>query len=360
MSVVALALSIAAAQAAPEFVAFESERQQIGVSLASGLPAAWESCAGDCGSVAPFPLMRDRAGGTRLRFQVPGDSAATAALNAIGYTAERARHGDRRVVVMTSRSPVGGRMLRQRYEFDEGRRMLAAVIELPPRASLELAGGGDLVPAELPGFGGIYSNARAVVVAAGNQRTLADGGDDPVAGMALAAGDWVGVRGRFWTLVARTSDPLLLDASENGSDAPVLSLRPADAAATTLRLEFYGGPVARPDLARAAPELAGMLYAVLWEPLRRLSFGLQWILDRWHDLVGRAWLAILLLSLTVKLLMAPLIMVAERWQADVNRTRSLLEPELAAIRREIADMARDAMAHRQPAGGAPEITRFGG
>ncbi|NJN39999.1 MAG: YidC/Oxa1 family membrane protein insertase, partial [Gammaproteobacteria bacterium] len=103
---------------------------------------------------------------------------------------------------------------------------------------------------------------------------------------------------------------------------------------TTLRLEFYGGPVAKQELVAAAPELTGLLYAVLWEPLRWLSFGLQWILDRWQDLVGQAWLAILLLSLTVKLLMAPLIAVAERWQADVNRTRSLLEPELAAIRRE--------------------------
>jgi membrane protein insertase Oxa1/YidC/SpoIIIJ len=156
----------------------------------------------------------------------------------------------------------------------------------------------------------------------------------PVVGRALAAGDWEGLRGRFWTVLLRSEALLVVDASELTPDEPVLRLGAAGDVSADLELTAYAGPVARADLAAAAPQLEGMLYAVLWNPLRWLSFGLQWMLDRWQDLVGSTWLAILLLSLSVKLLMAPLIAIAERWQADVNRTKSRLEPELAAIRRE--------------------------
>ncbi|MGQ0430152.1 MAG: YidC/Oxa1 family membrane protein insertase [Gammaproteobacteria bacterium] len=329
-----LLLAAAAAQAAPGAVTLESARERIAISLVNGLPSGWTSCAGDCGSGERSPLLRNAPGGNRLRLLVPGDAAATVALNAIGYTAAQIREGGRLQQVLSSRQPVGGRTLQHRYEFDATRRILSAVLQLPAGARLVIAGGPDLVPQELPGFGGIYSDARAIAVVAGSQQALVDEGEDGVHDQSLATGDWAGLRGRFWTLLASSADPLALDAAEERAEWPMLVLRPADTAATTLRLEFYGGPVAKPDLDAAAPELGAMLYAVLWEPLRWLSFGLQWLLDRWQDLVGRAWLAILLLSLSVKLLMAPLIMVAERWQADVNRTKSLLEPELAAIRRE--------------------------
>ncbi|MBX3703232.1 MAG: membrane protein insertase YidC [Steroidobacteraceae bacterium] len=236
------------------------------------------------------------------------------------------------VAVLTVVAADGGRQPPQRQELPQDGRAQTTTLQLPPGAALEIAGGTGLVPERLAGFGVIYSNARAVVVGAGGQQTLADGGNDPVGAHALAPGEWAGVRGRFWTLLARSAAPLTIDAREEAPDAPVVTLRPAGR--EPLSIELYLGPVAKDQLRAVDPALTNMLYAVLWEPLRWLSFGLQWLLDRWQDLAGAAWLAILLLSLTVKLLMAPLIMVAERWQADVNRTRSLLEPELAAIRRE--------------------------
>ncbi len=325
---------LSAAAAVPATAALEGERGRVELSLASGLPVTWQSCAAACGDGGTFPLMRDGAGGTRMRFLVPNDSAATVAVNAIGYAASWSQRADRAELTLTSLRPVGGRTLTQRYALDPRGRLLEAVLEPPPGARLAIAGGTDLVPARLPGLGGIYSDARAVAVVDGEQERLAEEGEPAVTGRALAAGDWAGVRGRFWALLAQGADPLVLDAAESARDVPVLVLGGADAGAAALRLTFYGGPVAKPELAAAAPPLTGLLYAVLWEPLRQLSFGLQWLLDRWQDLVGHAWLAILLLSLSVKLLMTPLIVVAERWQADVNRIRSRLEPELAAIRRE--------------------------
>jgi YidC/Oxa1 family membrane protein insertase len=214
-----------------------------------------------------------------------------------------------------------------------GRGSLTAV-RLLAGAYFKIGSDARLVPEEFPGFGDLYSDARAIAVENGEQVNLAEEEEPAIAGRRLAAGDWVGVRGRFATTMVRADAPLWVEAGETTADFPWVRIRTADAASAGACLTIYEGPISRDDLAAAAPELKSMLYAMLWEPLRQLSFGLQWMLDRWQDLVGRAWLAILLLSLSVKLLMAPLIAIAERWQVDVNRTTSLLEPELAAIRRE--------------------------
>jgi YidC/Oxa1 family membrane protein insertase len=341
MKAFALLLAFVSAGATAETIIFEGERQRIEIGLRGGLPQDWMSCAVACAAAIPSAaspahqrLLSAGPGGGTLRFVVPGDAAATAAINGLEYDAEVHQGAGRVMAVLTARVAVGGAPLVQRYEMDLRARTLAMTLQLPPRVQLQLAAGSDLVPEELPGFGGIYSDARAVVVDADGQETVAGEGEDATAGRKLSAAGWAGVRGRFWTLLIRADRSLLLDAAEPSADAPELALRPADESGGTIAFTAYGGPVAKDDLVGAAPELEGMLYAVLWTPLRYLSFGLQWILDRWQDLTGHAGLAILLLSLTVKLLMAPLIMVAERWQAQVNRTKSLLEPELAAIRRE--------------------------
>jgi len=333
MRLIVLILALAAADAGAESLVLAGERQRIDIGLQGGLPVAWQGCAPDCFGGDPFVLLREAPQGGRLRFVVPGDAARTDAINALQYGYELREAEDRWFAVLTSATAFDGRVLRQQYAFDQRGRMLSMSLQLPPGAKLEFTGGRVLVPEEYPGFGGLYSNARAVAVGADGQETLTEDGEAPVIGRALAAGDWSGLRGRFWTVMFRSDAPLVVDASETAPDEPQLRLGAADGARADLELTAYAGPVARAELAAAAPQLEGMLYAVLWNPLRWLTFGLQWMLDRWQDLVGRAWLAILLLSLSVKLLMAPLIAIAERWQAEVNRTKSLLEPELAAIRR---------------------------
>lgn len=341
MSPLVLLLAFASTGAAAESIVLEGARQRIEIGLQGGLPQDWMSCASACpvaipavASPAHNRLLRPGSGGGVLRFVVPGDAAATEAINRLEYETQVRQGADRVTAVLTARATADGPPLVQRYEMNLRARTLSMTLQMPPRVQLQLAAGSDLVPEELPGFGGIYSYARAVVVGDDGQQTVAEEGGDATTGRELAGTEWAGVRGRFWTLLIRADRALVLDATEPAADAPQVTLRPADDSGGKIDFTLYGGPVAQDDLVEAAPELEGMLYAVLWTPLRYLSFGLQWILDRWQDLIGHAGLAILLLSLTVKLLMAPLIMVAERWQADVNRIKSLLEPELRAIRRE--------------------------
>lgn len=65
--------------------------------------------------------------------------------------------------------------------------------------------------------------------------------------------------------------------------------------------------------------------------MRWLSYGLLWILRGLVALLGNHGVAILALSLCVKALMAPLTMLARRWQDDVNHIKSLLEPKIRAV-----------------------------
>ncbi len=308
----AFLLLLASAGAVAEPLYLGGEQELLVIDLRGGLPAA---------------------GGSRLQFVVPGDAEATEALNALEYEAIVQEDDGRTTAVLSSKSPFAGRLLVLRYAYDSASRLLGLRLALPAGARLQLEGGSDLVPEEFPGFGGFYSDARAVRVGDDRQETLTEEDEPAIENLPLPAGEWIGVRGRFRTLLLRSTSELVVDAAEPAADLPVITIRQSDEKETELMLEFLGGPVARERLAAAAPELTGMQYAALWTPLRHLAFALQWLLDRWQDLVGRAWLAILLLSLTVKLAMAPLIVVAERWQAEVNRIRSRLEPELAAIRR---------------------------
>src|SRR5262249_59042272 len=111
----------------------------------------------------------------------------------------------------------------------------------------------------------------------------------------------------------------------------------------SLDAQLYAGPVERARLLAVDPVLGGLLFAALWTWLRQLSFGLLDLLERWDRVVGSCGVAILLLSLSVKILMSPLTLVAERWQREVERIQSVLKPELDAVRHQF----RGEEAHRR-------------
>jgi YidC/Oxa1 family membrane protein insertase len=153
----------------------------------------------------------------------------------------------------------------------------------------------------------------------------------------------VGVRDRFWALLLRPTVGLTVDVRDAVPDRPRLDVQPDPDGDGSLHLVLYAGPVDPQRLTAADPVLGGLMFPGLWHGLRLLGFGLRRLLDGWHRLVGSWGVAIVLLSLSVKVLMWPLATFAERWQRDVNRMQSLLAPELAVIRRDF----RGEAAHRR-------------
>ena len=327
------ALTPAAARSAA--VTLAGERQQILVNLTGGLPGRWESCRAICApGEQPRTLLGPASDSPRLAWRVPGDEAATRVLDHLEYEHDVRQTADGVTAFLTSRESFQGIKLVHRYRFARDGRTLSVSLQVPAGARLDLVGGPALAGEPLAGLGGLYTDERAVLINPAGQATL-DGTDGVVSDRVLLAGEWAGIRGRFWAVLVQADAPLRLDASEDPErGVPMLSLRRDSDGSGSVELRFYGGPVAPADLTAAAPELNGMLYASLWQWLRALAAGLRSILEFWQGVVGNWGFAIMLLSLSVKVLMWPLTWVAERWQADVHRQQSLLAPDLAAIRRE--------------------------
>jgi YidC/Oxa1 family membrane protein insertase len=325
-----LLLCVVASEAPAAAVTLAGTRQEILVNQNDGLPGRWTWCSPSCEQGAVVrPVLRAGEGGSRLAWRVPGDAAAEQSLANLEYVAETRRIDAGTVTVLTSREPWQGLRLIHQYSLADDGRSWSASIQLPAGVKLALIAGADFRPAPLPGLGAIYSGSDAVLVNGEGQLKLAAG-----AAMTIAAGDWAGLRSRFWSLLLQPGDTVELTTSVGAEGLPSLEIGHRETGSGALRLQLYGGPIEPASLRSVDPALTRMLYAGLWDWLRMLSFGLLYLLNAWQSVIGNPGLAIMLLSLTVKVLMWPLTFIAERWQADVNREQCLLKPELDAIRRE--------------------------
>ncbi len=168
----------------------------------------------------------------------------------------------------------------------------AAAFMAGRRLEVELAAGRGLQPAPAAGFAAMLERVSRVEVGEGGSV-------------------WTGFRGRFWAMLMRHAD---------------------DPEGLTWRYTFYSGPIEDRALTRVDPELRQLLFSGLWSWLRVLSFGLLFLLRGLTTLVGHAGVAIVALAASVKLLLLPLTLVAERLQEQVNATQARLQPGIDAIK----------------------------
>ena len=305
-------------------IAFEAE---------SAFPMGWSVCAPNCGSDAArtADFLDPRSATGVFRPVVPADPDATRLLQQLKYTAELLRGAGTFTVLFRSEPNAAGVALTQRYTFSNSDRKIQAAFELPEGAAIELATSLAFIPEQLPGLASFYGSVRPIRIADGEQATL-DTDEPEDAAFELTAGEWSGIRSRFWAWMARPLDAgIRVKITEPATNQPRVVFAPG-ATGGSLRMEIYAGPVEWSALNAAAPELNAMLFAALWDWLRTLCFGLLILLDWLVQLVGSSGFAIILLSLSVKILMSPLTYVADRWQQDVNRTQSLLKPQLDGIK----------------------------
>jgi YidC/Oxa1 family membrane protein insertase len=326
-----------------ETAALLGTHQQILVSLAGGLPVRWTACAHACAADGgpSATMLHPGAGGGWLRWDVPGDPAATRALASLEYRGDVDDTGAAAVLTLTSRETFRGARLIQRYVLPLAGYTLMVSLEGPAGVRLVLESGEAFVPEPLPGFASVYGTVRAVRIGAAGQAVLARDDMQDV-GVVIGDGQWVGVRNRFWAFLARPDAEVTVKLRAGLPNRPALDVQP-DIGTGRFDAVLYAGPVEQRRLAAVDPVLGGLLFAALWDWLRQLSFGLLYLLERWYGVVGSYGLAILLLSLSVKVLMWPLTSVAERWQHWVDQTRSALAPDLRAVKREF----RGEEAHRR-------------
>ena len=280
----------------------------------AGVPLRWTICDRDCADPsARRAILLDENDGY-LRVTTPaghagGFSASVEEEEGAVAVRFRGAHGD--------------------YRYRLSRDSALVSLMLPPLATVEFATGAAFIPEQMPGFGQIYSRVSGALVSADGQELV----DEPDEESAVSAGpdNWTGIRNRYWTVLAKPREATGATISFAAIDRPVVAVAPAGD--QSVQLDFYAGPVEWRSLQQVSPELSEMLFAALWDFLRVLCFGMLIMLGWLQSATGSFGLAVILLSLANKVLMSPLTMVADRWQADVNRQHSLLKPELDEIKR---------------------------
>ncbi|MDZ7735114.1 MAG: hypothetical protein U5P41_02425 [Gammaproteobacteria bacterium] len=224
-----------------------------------------------------------------------------------------------------------GSRLRLSYELAAGGRhlLLETGFESPSAADtnrwrafgLQLQTGTGFGERSSAGFTGWVETARWTVIDGGAVRSA------PAVGGWESDGDWAGLRNRFWGLLVRHPDARITVRGESLPGGYRLNL----AGKPKQSFELYAGPL---EPAALAGSLSGLWIAGLWDWLRIIAIGLYYLLEVLHKLIGHYGTAIVLLALAVKLLMLPLMAVANRWQRQVNVIQARLQPELQRIRRE--------------------------
>jgi YidC/Oxa1 family membrane protein insertase len=336
----AIATPIAAEETESGRVRVTADRLDLVFSLNGARPVLWRACHPSC-------AQDGRALGTSVRLTGPDDPSlvrlafrgldAPLDLQRLRFTAaDLAEDARARVVTFQADLPVDGvRLLKtfevskQGYEVVMTLRLLgpnAAAFAAGRRLELELDVGRGLVPAPAAGFAAMLERVGRVVVGAGGVRNLGDGRREHAS---LRAGDWVGVRGRFWAILTRP------EGASSAEPTPGMSVTLVQAGGPerlSWRYTFFSGPLESRVLSRVDPNLEGMLFSGLWSWLRALSFALLFLLRGLTAIVGHPGVAIIALAVSVRILLLPLTVFAERLQEQVNTTQARLQPGIDAIK----------------------------
>jgi YidC/Oxa1 family membrane protein insertase len=333
----AIASPVAADETGPPRVRLTTDQLDLVFALDGASPVAWRACHPSC-------ALADGGSGTSVRFTGADDPpqarlslrgpGPAVDLQRLRFTAVVTEDARARHVTFQSDLP-GGRVrlvkafevAKDGYEVVMTVRLLgaaAAAFMTDRRLEVNLEAGHELHAPPAAGFAALLERMQRVVVADGGVRVLGDDGRDPVS---LPSGGWAGVRSRFWAILLRPDRAAALaPRSEAG-----IALVSEASDALSWRYTFYSGPLERRALAHADPPLEPMLFSGLWSWLRALSFALLFFLRELTAIVGHPGLAIIALAASVKILLLPLTVVAERLQAQVNATQARLQPGIDAI-----------------------------
>ncbi len=314
------------AGATPATARFSAPTARVDVALTGGLPVGWLYCRPACDAPdAAVQSLIDNGGNGHFAWTGDDTGLVAAMTNAVYVVV-----ADGPDIELHSTAHIAGRERIHRYHWDADRQALQLTLDLPDGIGLRVGTGPAFVPEALPGFAAVYTDVRAVIVDHDGQRGIGEP-DQPTAGPeSLLADTWAGIRTQFWAILLRPETAAQIVRELPAANQPQLSFD--FSTHKPVVLELAAGPVERGVLKRIDPVLTGMLFAALWDWLRALCFGMLWLLESLHALVGNEGLAIMLLSLSVKILMYPLTRIADRWQQDVNRIQARLQPALAGIK----------------------------
>jgi YidC/Oxa1 family membrane protein insertase len=144
----------------------------------------------------------------------------------------------------------------------------------------------------------------------------------------LSVHSWIGMRTRFSAILLSSNGGVATPAHYKENTLVIDS----DLSKSKLiNLKMYCGPVQYSALQSAGNECTRLLYP-LWFWMRWLSIGLMLLFDSLLRIMGNVVIAIVALSICVKIIIAPLFKIADKWQKKVNAENALLQPRLIEIK----------------------------
>jgi len=334
----AMATSVTADEPAAGSIRMSADRLDLVIGLEGASPVVWRVCSPSCAGAAA-------GSSTSVRLVGDGDPPVIQLilrgveppvdLQRLRFTASPGSEEGRRVTTLQADLPVPGvRFVKSFEASQEGYELVMTARMVGPNAAafmsgrrleLELGAGRGLLPLPAAGFAALLERTSRVIVAHDAVRVIGDDIREPTT---LRAGDWMGFRSRFWTLLVRSGAAGHLEAG-HGTGA---ALRLSEEGPLAWRYTFYSGPLEHAALTRADPQLGRLLFSGLWFWLRPLSFGLLWLLRGLTALIGHPGVAIIALAVSVKILLLPLTTVAEWLQEQVNATQARIQPGLEAVK----------------------------
>lgn len=140
---------------------------------------------------------------------------------------------------------------------------------------------------------------------------------------------WSGINTKFWAIFVYTES---IGSSVSFTKNTMITDFVLDSTNKS-ELRVYCGPVVVGELKKVDKALTKLIYT---QPffMNWLSSGFLIIFNTLLKLSGSVVLSLLLLSVSVKLVLAPLYRIASVWQTQVNLQSSILEPKLKEIKKQ--------------------------
>lgn len=141
--------------------------------------------------------------------------------------------------------------------------------------------------------------------------------------------NWTGVYRKFWTFCVQCKTSALPVSYKR--ESVILDLKFDKNNKCDCRI--YCGPIVIDELKKVDHKLAALIYN---QPffMNWLSGGFLLIFDTLLEIFNNVALSIFLLSICVKIVLAPLFKIASIWQKQVNVQSSILEPRLKEIKKQ--------------------------
>lgn len=275
-----------------------------------------------------------------LRVIVSDDPVLNRRLNELKYTVDREENDLSIVVRFTSEHIYGDIYFERIYNINKQSYLIEAIFRICGEGAAEFAKshifkmitgyGTSFIPVGIPGFSGSMEKPRWIYI---HENKVNDVHEVLERGQSLSLrrGHWAGFRNRFWTfLIQPEKNSVLLERGSDTCQTQMYYKVPFQPNEFSFRI--YAGPIEYSGLKNETPDLSILLFPHVWFWLRWLCLGMLFLCNFLIQLAKCHGIAIILLSVCVKVIMIPLVKIAERWQEEVNEKKSRLQPLVDEIK----------------------------